>query len=513
MTKSLDQLRRDARALKTAYEAGDRNARERLRLRPPRPKGSPLKHADYLHVIAQENGFASWPALKLAVEVHGMDRATKLQRLKVALYNGQMAVVERLLDEVPDLADGVLGLEIALYRREAVETALQVDPTCLDRDLGPAPAFVHLARSRMIHKHPEREGDMLAIAELLLAHGGDVNQGLLVAEGSDHYLSPLYLAIGHAGNMPLCHWLLEHGADPNDNESLYHATELGHREGLKMLLEHGADPRGTNAMLRAMDFHDVEAVSLLLDAGALADEFNDAEIGGEKPWVVPALHQAARRISPPEMVDLLLEAGADPARTYQGCTAYGYARVFGNQHLARAIETRGQVPDLTPEEALLAEAADGEETTGLFVDTAKLPDAYRNIIRMIVHLPGKLDHIKRLVAIGVEYDRPDSEELTPVQVAGWEGLPEVMAYFLSLSPDLSHVNGFGGTLLSTIIHGSENCPQRAQRDYVACLELALHEGVALPRRAPGVAGDPAVAEFLADWAEAHPGQVVEGGAA
>ncbi|MEO0385166.1 MAG: hypothetical protein AAF234_16600 [Pseudomonadota bacterium] len=169
MTKSLDQLRRDARALKTAFEAGDRHARERLRLRPPRPKGSPLKHADYLHVIAQENSFASWPDLKLTVELHGMDRATKLQRLKVALYNGQMAVVERLLDEVPDLADGVLGLEIALYRREAVETALHVDPTCLDRDLGPAPAFVHLARSRVIHAHPEREGDMLAIAELLLS--------------------------------------------------------------------------------------------------------------------------------------------------------------------------------------------------------------------------------------------------------------------------------------------------------------------------------------------------------
>ncbi|MFN3171043.1 MAG: ankyrin repeat domain-containing protein [Hyphomicrobiales bacterium] len=511
MTKSLDQLRRDARTLKTGFEAGDRHARERLRLRPPRPKGTPLKHADYLHVLAQENGFASWPALKLAVELHGMDKAAKLQRLKIALYNGQMAVVERLLDEVPDLADGVLGLEIALYRREAVETALQVDPSCLERDFGPAPALVHLARSRMIHKYPDREADMLAIAEMLLAHGADVNQGLLVAEGSDHYLSPLYLAIGHAGNMPLGRWLLEHGADPNDNESLYHATELGHHEGLKMLLEHGADPRGTNAMLRAMDFHDVEAVRMLLDAGALADEFNDAEVGGEKPWVVPALHQAARRMSPPAMINLLLEAGADPARTYEGCTAYGYARVFGNRYLAQAIETRGQVPNLTPEEALLAKAADGEDTTGLFMDTDKLPDAYRNIIRTIVQLPGKLDHIKRLVAMGVEYDRPDSEGLTPLQLAGWEGLPDLMKYFIDIRSDLSHINGYEGTLLSTIIHGSENCPQRGERDYVACLELALHEGVALPRRAPQVAGDPAVAEFLADWAQNHPGQVVEGG--
>jgi ankyrin repeat protein len=88
------------------------------------------------------------------------------------------------------------------------------------------------------------------------------------------------------------------------------------------------------------------------------------------------------------------------------------------------------------------------------VDPERLPDAYRNIIRTILHLPGKLDHVKRLVRLGVEFDRPDAEGLTPVQVAGWEGLPDVMAYLLSLGPDLAHQNGYGGTLLSTILHGS-----------------------------------------------------------
>jgi hypothetical protein len=110
MTKSLDQLRRDARALKRDFEAGEAHARQRLRVHPPRPDGAPLKHADYLHVIAQENNFVSWPALKLAVELHGMDKAAKLQRLKIALYHGQVQTVEKLLADTPDLADGVLGL-------------------------------------------------------------------------------------------------------------------------------------------------------------------------------------------------------------------------------------------------------------------------------------------------------------------------------------------------------------------------------------------------------------------
>jgi hypothetical protein len=207
-----------------------------------------------------------------------------------------------------------------------------------------------------------------------------------------------------------------------------------------------------------------------------------------------------------------LEAGADPGRVFEGCTAYGYARVFGNADLARAIEARGEVPELTAEEKLLAMAADGPVPAGVYIDPAKLPEAYRNIIRMILYLPGKLDHVKRLVAMGVEYDRPDTEGLTPVQVAGWEGLPEVMGYLLSLKPDLSHVNDYGGTLLSTILHGADNCPDRADRDYIGCLTLALEQGVALPRAAIDFANEDEIADFLESWAEDHPGAVVAYGA-
>ena len=138
-------------------------------------------------------------------------------------------------------------------------------------------------------------------------------------------------------------------------------------------------------------------------------------------------------------------------------------------------------------------------------------DSYRNIIRTILHLPGKLDHIKRLVALGIEADHPDTEGLTPVQAAGWEGLPEVMDYLLSLGPNLSHQNGYGGTLLSTIMHGSENCPQKAARDHVGCLQLALDAGIAVPRNAADMAGAPEIANLLTAWCDDHPERLVDGG--
>jgi ankyrin repeat protein len=90
-----------------------------------------------------------------------------------------------------------------------------------------------------------------------------------------------------------------------------------------------------------MDFHDIEAVKMLMEAGAEVDEFNGAHVGGERPWVVPALHQAARRLAPVAMAELLLDAGASATREFEGVTPYSMARVYGNRDLARLLEARG----------------------------------------------------------------------------------------------------------------------------------------------------------------------------
>ena len=72
----------------------------------------------------------------------------------------------------------------------------------------------------------------------------------------------------------------------NDGESLYHSTELGDADGLRLLLARGADPKGTNTLLRAMDF-DNAMVGLLLDAGA--------DPNGSSTPGYNALHHAALR--------------------------------------------------------------------------------------------------------------------------------------------------------------------------------------------------------------------------
>ena len=505
---SLDQLRRDAKSLRKAFDAGDLVARQRVESHLAARDEETLKHADFLYVIARERGFGSWPRLVFAVEPHGMDRAEKRQRLMIALHHGQMWRVEQLLEETPDLAAGDLHLACTLFDLETVRTTVTEDPARAVERVSDRSPLLWLAGSRWCHARPDLRDDMLAIAELLVAHGADVNDGIPMPDG--HALSALYLAIGASDNMALGAWLLERGADPNDGESLYHATELGHHDGLRLLLRHGAKPAGTNAMLRAMDFDDVDAVRMLLAAGADPNAFNAGPVGGEFPWVWPALHQAARRMCSREMVELLLDAGGDPTLVHEGMTAYALARAYGNEAAVAAFDARGLRTALSPVEAALAAVADGEVPAQALRQEA-LPPAVSDLVRSILHLPGKLPHVQRLIAAGLPFDKPDAEGLTPVQIAGWEGLREVMGYLLTFGPDLTHVNGYGGTLLSTVIHGSENNSNRDGRDYEACLRLVLEAGVDLPRRAIQFAGVPELAAFLADWAETHPEQVVDHG--
>ncbi|MEJ8561379.1 ankyrin repeat domain-containing protein [Yoonia sp. GPGPB17] len=499
MTHPLDDLRRQAKTLQKSYERGERAAIERIELVRLRRTGA-LKRADFLHVIAREHSFASWPSLKTSVELRGMDRAAKLQRLKIALAHGQAQVARQIIADNSDLADGEFGLQVALYDLPAVQAALRQNPDAATQSWGGKTPILHLTYSPMLRVWPDKEDDMCAIAALLVANGADVNDGMSAEPGSDHMLSALYGAIGHVGNLPMAQWLLDQGADPNDNESLYHATELGHAKGVRMLLAAGANPTGTNALLRAMDADDAEMVKLLLAAGADPNEDN----GG-----MTALHHAAIRLCSAEVCALLLEHGADQSIVRGGVTPYACARVFGHDALAGMLASE----PLTEIEEKLARAAVGDVDSGVSLDVSALPKPYANIVRDILHLPGKLPHVQALVALGMPWNMPDEMGVTPVQTAGWEGLPEVMRFFLHLKPDLGHVNGYGGTLLSTVIHGSENNPNRAGRDYLGCLELALQEGVALPRRAIELAGEPEVAEFLAEWAARYPGQFVEHGVA
>lgn len=504
MTMSTDRLRREAKALARAVRAGEDEALARVRA--VFPGAASVKHADALHVIARESGFASWPRLKLAGEISGMTREARAERLKVALYFGQDHVVRALLGAEPGLARANLGLRIALYDLDGVKAELAGDPEVASRVIGVRAPILHLAFSRHWRALPEGGARSVAMAELLVAHGADVNASYPAEPGSEHRLSALYGALGHAGNMDLARWLLEHGADPNDNESLYHATELGHAGGLRLLLKHGARSEGTNALLRAMDFNDLEMVRLLLEAGADPNEGVAEHPSGQPPVLIPGLHQAARRMCSADIAEALIAHGGDGRASYQGHSAYAIACMRGNRAVAAVLRSHGQATELSEIEKLLARAAEGPVAGR--IDPGALSAEQRLLIHRMLGFDGTLDHIKRLVALGYDPDWCDEQQMPAIHIAAWEGLSDAVRWLLTLGPDLEHKNMYGGDLMGTVIHGAEFCPARAARDHLGAARAILDAGARLHLHDVTHCGVEAMSEMLADWAAEHPDRVV-----
>lgn len=496
MKSELEKLRAEAKRLKKACAAGEPKARRRLQTIVP--DALDPKHADFLHVVAREAGHESWPKLKFALETAAMNRDQRAERMKQALYFGQNWVIDKLLAAEPDLPSHNLGLQIALYDLPAVQAALSRRPDCATEMIGVRSPILHLAFSKYIHKTPEKRADMLAIAELLLDHGADPNDGYAAEPGSDHKLSALYGALGHADNMALAEWLLDKGADPNDDESLYHAMELGHSKGLKLLIKYGVRTSGTNALPRALDFDDLEAVRLLLEHGADPNEAVKEHPSGQPVDSIPALHQAARRWRSGDFIHLLLDHGADPKAVWESHTPYAMARVYGNLSAAEALEARGCATPLSESEQALALCAEGELPEAP-IDLDALSQEDRLLITRLAHEPARFEHIKTLIAAGFDPNQTDEMKLTALQAAGWQGLSDQVAFLLKQGADLEHVNAYGGNALSTVIHGAEHSPERATRDHIGCARLLLEAGATFRRESLPHVGDEAMALFLEDW--------------
>jgi ankyrin repeat protein len=493
---SLEAHKKAARRLRKAHAAGDPGALARVAAHVDSTKA--LKHADFLHVIAREAGHDSWPKLKFALESAAFSREEKVERLTRALYFGQHWITEALLAEDPSLKDENFGLQVALYDLDALRGAIAADPAAAVRPVGRRTPILHLAFSKEIHRSPEKRADMKAIARLLLENGADVNDGYPAEPGTDHKLSALYGALCHADNYQLGRWLLENGADPNDNESLYHSTELADASALRLLLQYGATPSGTNALARALDFRNEEKVRLLLAAGADPDEAARDHPSGQPVDTIPALHQAARRWCPGPLAELLLAYGADPGRIWKGHTPYATARIFGNDAVADMLERRGARTPLSETETLLAECARGRPPRRP-INPENLSEEDQLLLTRIVFEEDRLDHLKALVAAGLDPNKTDEMGLTPLHAAGWAGLPETVAYLLTLEPDLTWKNAFGGDALDTVLHGSEHRLDSEERDHIACARLLLEAGSVLyPRYITGCGREDMVA-FLEDW--------------
>jgi ankyrin repeat protein len=452
---NLEQLRKQAKELVRAARRGDADALARL-------GDLPVRLASAQLVLAREHGHPSWPALVHAVEA-------SVETFVAAATSGRCGRARRLLDARPEIAADPWA-RLVLGRGS------------WDGDVG-APGgpngwapLLYVAHSCFASVRLARE---------LLAGGADPNATFTNEYGA---MSALYGAAGVVHDPQLTRLLLEHGANPDDGESLYHATESPDSACLRVLLEHGASPACTNALAHAIDGERLEQITLLLDAGADPNEGRSA-----------LLVHAVRRGCGPEIVRLLAERGAEldrlggewstPRDQYR--TAFQNAVLRGRDDLAEALAELGASTEVAPEDRAVAALARGERPA------TELPaqlsaDAQETLI--LAALRGRLELIVDVLGANYFGHVGGGPPGTLLHHACWVGNPAIVGRLLELGADPLAPSGTeSDNPIAWAAHGSQWHATEG-RDYVGVVETLLAAGAALEERFADVAEGP-----LAEW--------------
>jgi hypothetical protein len=300
-----------------------------------------------------------------------------------------------------------------------------------------------------------------ALARELLERGANPNASFRNEHGR---MSALYGAAGVLHDAELTRILLEAGADPDDGESLYHATEAESPECLRLLLEHGAETRRTNALAHVLDGDRIEPVRLLLEAGA---DPNEGAL----------LAHAVRRGRGPKFLRLLAQHGADLDRpggeTWRGNvplrTPYQHAILRDRADSAEALAELGASTDVDPADLAVAAVARGERPDATLPDDLD-PDAQEVLI--LNALRGRLELVIDLVGPSFRGVVGGSPPGTLVQHASWLGDPQAVGELLQNGAD----PGTGDdSALGWAVHGSQQ-HELPGRDHVAVAELLAAAG-------------------------------------
>lgn len=173
--------------------------------------------------------------------------------------------------------------------------------------------------------------DGAPMVRLLLEAGAKADARTLVGT------TPLCAAA--AVNVDSARMLLDAGADPNaaskTGATALMAAATGNRESVTLLVARGANvkaatKRGETALADAANRGDIEAVRLLLDKGA---DVNSVDFRG----YTPLMHAAYYDQATPELIQLLLDRGANVHVTGEGETPVSIAAKRGDNDVTRLL--------------------------------------------------------------------------------------------------------------------------------------------------------------------------------
>ncbi len=399
-----------------------------------------------------------------------------------AIFERREQQARRLVRENPHLRRANICSAAILGNSDFVRRQLQEKPALARQTIPPRNLTVlhYLAVSPFHRDGAQQAADIVESAGLLLRAGADPNSSYSSAQDPDSRLTVLYLAAGVANNAALTKLLLDAGASPDDNESLYHAAEHNDQACLRLLLESGARVAGTNVLKRKLDFDDIDGTQLLLRYGADPNEY-----------APNALHHAIVRGRNAATIALLLDHGAKiDAQTPEGLTAYALAHRYGRQSAEELLLQRGADTQLSRSDRFFAHCM-RNEAEELHALLKQEPDL----------IAGLSEHDRLMMLDAVDENRIEAVDLMlrsgiPVDIRNWHGTALHRAsYFghaamidvlLRFKPDLDleSLDCFGGTALANAVYASVHGPKGG--NHKAVVKSLLRAGAIVHDRMTGM---------------------------
>ncbi|HEV7259891.1 MAG TPA: hypothetical protein VGN82_19060 [Bosea sp. (in: a-proteobacteria)] len=480
----LDHLRKQAKRLLRAARAGTDDGLDRFAAALPAARDLPvealaqlpLRLHDAQSVIAREHGFRSWTELKRYVEWARSAASERLERWLACVFEGQArerALALRMLRAEPSLVAGDPWLAAPVGDVARLERALAADPDFANRPGGPfaMPPLAAVTSSALI-REPEFEEQLLTSARLLVAHGADVNGRWIDRRFPDDPLSVLYGAAGRTHHAGMTRLLLESGASPDDNESVYHAVESADLSCLRLLLAAGARVSGTNAVARALDYDRPEALELLLAQG---------DTTPERHW----LHHALLRGRSLAHIRALIEAGADlTAQNRSGASVLCFAERLGRNDVVALLRAHGVNEAAPAEERFIGACARGDEAAAQRLLAAmpdifsRLSDAQLQAMPQLAAL-GRIEAVRTMLALGWPREVKTAWHATALNLAIFTGDAVMTRLLLDAGADWRTTHGYGDNALGTLSFASQadDVGDDAPRDHIGCAAALLAHGV------------------------------------
>ena len=167
---------------------------------------------------------------------------------------GDPGQARNLLESDPSLSGSNIHAACAAGDAEAVTRILETDPAAATAKGGPRDwePILYASWSCFL---PGRTDEMVRVLKLLLKHGADPDSYWV--NESDWKESALYGCVEN-NSVPAARVLVDAGANPNDNESLYHACEKFNLESAGYGGRERAGPGSGLVLHQARHGHDLD---------------------------------------------------------------------------------------------------------------------------------------------------------------------------------------------------------------------------------------------------------------